>query len=515
MALADLREATLRRFLGDRWAAISAIRVAVGLMLVFLALFVAIFAYFVAIGARQTQERLEVRSAGAAQVVATHAYWLSEVANQTLRRVDAALGPTMSGDAEDIRPALDGLPIVIETFIIDANANTIFSTVPGASDVSVADREYFTAVRDGAAFYTSPMLVSRLTGDQIFVFSKRIERNGAFAGAIMVSYSGVLLEELWQTLDFDTGSTISLVRDDGQLMARFPPAEGPVDLSTLPLFTEFLPAADEGSYTSASSPVDGVARVVSYRKVPETTIVAVASVESSRTWASFTNVILTVVLIASPILLGLALGCWWIVLLLKRDSRQAQELTMLFREIHHRVKNNLQSVQALVRLQDMPEKARQDLQSRFSAMAVMHEHIYQHDRYVDIDASGFIPAVVEQVKIVYGSDVELVFDIAPVIVGHDQATPLALLLNELVTNAFKYAFPASEAGAITIVLLPDEDGYAKLVVSDDGVGMSVPDERGSMGMRLIKGVVAQLEGTCQFRNANGTTFEARLKLSAD
>ncbi|WP_353920017.1 cache domain-containing protein [Devosia sp.] len=506
-------EAELRRFLGERWASVSAIHAAIGLMLVFLALFVSIFAYFIAAGVRQTQQSLEDRSRAAAQVVATNAYWISEVANQTLRRVDTALGPQMLGNSESIQAVLDGLPSVVEVYVIDPEANTIYATVPGASAISVADREYFTSLRDGADFYTSPMIVSRLTGDHIFVFSKRVERNGAFAGAIMVSYSDQLLADLAGTLDLDAGSTIGLVRDDGQLMARFPAPDGAVDLSAMPLFTEYLPASAQGTYTSASSPVDGIARVVSYSQVEGTSIVALASVASTAVWNSFRAAVLTVLIIVSPIVVGLALGCWWIVVLLRRDSRQAADMTMLFQEIHHRIKNNMQSIQALVGMQDIPDAAKRDLRSRFSAMAAMHEHIYKHDRYVSVDAKDLIPAIVDEVVVAYGSDAEVSYELASVQIGRDEATPLALLLSELVTNCLKYAFGAGVKGHISISLSPAADGMATLIVRDNGVGLPEGGRTGSMGMRLIKGVVSQLEGEHVFRNDGGAVFEAKLRLS--
>src|SRR5690554_4644492 len=93
------RGGTMQRFLGERWAAVSAIQVAVALMTAFLTLFIALFAYFIVVGAQQTQLRFEERSSAAAQIVATNAYWISEVASQILGRVDAALGPAMSGNA--------------------------------------------------------------------------------------------------------------------------------------------------------------------------------------------------------------------------------------------------------------------------------------------------------------------------------------------------------------------------------------------------------------------------------
>ena len=498
----------------------SAIPAAIGLMLVFLAVFAAIFGYFLAIGIKQTEERLVERSSAAVQVVSSNAFWIAEVAHQTLRRVDAALGPTMSGSIADLGPVLEGLPSVTEVYIIDAEARTIYSTVPGAGAVSVADRDYFIAVRDGAPFYTSPLLISRLTGDRIFVFSKRVERDGKFAGAIMVSFPESLMEELWRNLDFEDTSTISLVRDDGQLIARYPPTEGPVDLSETPLFTVHLKAGSTGTYTSARSPVDGVARVVSYRQVPGTHIIAIASIGSDQTWANFQGAVVAVFIIVSPIVLGLVLGCAWIVRLLYRDAAQARALqasleanTMLFREIHHRVKNNLQSVQSLVRMQDLPQAAKLDLQSRFAAMAAMHEHIYKHDRYEDIDAHDFIPAVVDEVMMAYGSDAVVDYEVDHIPVDRDHATPLALLLSELVTNACKYAV-ADGGGRILVALRQGANGRAKLTVRDNGAGFE-PDRitGSSMGMRLIKGVVAQMDGTHSFRNEGGTVFDADIALS--
>lgn len=502
---------------------ISAKRVVVALALLFLALFVSIFAYFIAVGIKQTQERFEEQSAAGAQVVATNAYWISEVANQTLRRVDTALGPEMSASPEEFAPVLEDLPAITEVYVIDALARTIYSTVPGAEQVSVADREYFTALRDGAAFYTSPMIVSRLTDDQIFVFSRRVERSGTFAGAIMVSFSGKLLEDLYTTLGLETGSTVSLVRDDGQLVARFPPAEAPIDLSNLPLFTEYLRDSDHGTYVSPTSPVDGIARVVSFRRIPDTHLVALASIASGPGWTAFTGAIVTVLFITSPIILGLVLGCWWIIKLLSRDARQAADLqaaadlnTMLFREIHHRVKNNLQSVLALVRMQNIPDEAKRDLQARFAAMAAMHEHIYKYDRYLDIDAHDFVPAVVDQVKLAYGASAELAYDVEHLAVDRDHATPLALLLSEVVTNAFKYAFvDRTDGGLLAISLKGLPDGMALLTVQDNGIGMDIDGERKSMGMRLIKGVVGQMGGTFTFRSENGLIFEARLSLSTE
>jgi two-component sensor histidine kinase len=515
-----MREEAAQNMANRSWSGVSATRVAIGLMLVFMALFISLFGYFIAIGMRQTEAGVTDRAVAASQVVSANAYWISEVASQTLQRVDAALGPQLVGLNDTIEQLLEGLPSTAEVYVMDADGDVVFTTIAGAGTVNVADRPYFLALKEGAASFVSPLLTSRISNARVFGFSKRVERNGVFAGVVFVSFPESILAEIFDTLDLPTASTVSLVRSDGQMMARFPPAGENTDLSALPLFTQYLRENANGTYQSASSPVDGVARVVSYRTVPSAGFVALASVATAPTWTSFNAAIFTVFLIVSPIVLGLVLGCWWIVRLLARDEVRARELqasvdlnTMLFREIHHRVKNNMQSAQALVRMQDIPEAAKRDLQSRFAAMAAMHEHIYKHDRYHDIDAADFIPAVVDEVKAAYGSVAELSYELDHLPIDRDHATPLALLLSELVTNAFKYAFLDGRKGSILVSLKRRDDGLAQLVVRDNGVGMGAVDLTRSMGMRLIRGVVAQMGGTFEYRTDGGTVFEATIALS--
>ena len=495
---------------------------AIVFLLLSVAIFVGVFAYFVTNAIDQNRTRLEERSQAAAQIVATNAGWLAEVAQQTLLRVDAVLGPDLDGDMQALQATVQGLAAEIDIYVIDAQARTIFATLPGAQSVDVSDRDYFTAVRGGLPFYTSGLMQSRVTGENIFVFSKRMERNGEFAGAVMVSFTDTIVQPFWASLELDPQSTVSLFRRDGALMARYPAPDGPVDLSDHPLITEHLPAAEFGTYFSDVSPVDGIARVVSYRAVPGTNILAVASISTEGSWVSLRSAVIAVLIIVTPIVLGLVGIGAWTLRLLRRDARRRAELEtaqetniLLFREIHHRVKNNLQSVQSLVRMQDMPSSAKIDLQSRLSAMAAMHEHIYRHDRYEDIDAHDLVPVVVNEVVHAYGADVEIHYDIDHSAVDRDHATPLSLLLSELVTNALKYAFTDGEPGRIDITLRDLGNGRSALVVADDGKGIGeLPETPTSMGLRLIRGVVSQMGGTYRLIDQNGTRFEAELALAS-
>jgi hypothetical protein len=203
--------------------------------------------------------------------VAINTVWIVEVAGQALRRMDSALGADPQDRATtayaDIRDALNGLPVSAQAYIVAPDGETLYSTDPSVQPIDVRDREYFSAPASGQRFYTSSLMVSRLNDQQIFTFSRRIERRGDFAGVAIISFEVALLSELWTALDLDAESTISMVREDGMLVARYPFADGPLDLSEHVLFAEHLPQGSEGTYSSAASPVDGAQRVVGFRKV--------------------------------------------------------------------------------------------------------------------------------------------------------------------------------------------------------------------------------------------------------
>jgi two-component sensor histidine kinase len=496
---------------------------ALALLCAFLAIFAVLVGYILYRTHADTADRVRDRAESAARIVANSAGWIGELAQQTLLRIDLSLGddlPVANADRiEDLSDAVGALPRGVDVFVVDAEGRTLFATVAGTDSVSVADREYFTSLRDGAAFHTSSMMVSRLTGEQVFAFSRRLDRDNRFAGAAIVSYSASILAELWLSLDLDRASVISLIRADGMLMARYPITDGEFDLSDGPLFTHYLPSEPAGTFM-AESPIDSTARTVSYRAIPGTNIVALAAV-SSAAWSDFWRQAVLLVLLVLPVGTGLAVASIVIMRLLNRDRRRQDELeaaietnTLLFREIHHRVKNNLQSVQSLVRMQDIPQQAKLDLQSRFAAMAAMHEHIYKHDEYLDIVAADYVPAIVQPIIATYGDKADMSFDIDPILIDRDHATPLALLLSELVTNALKYAFPENVRGRITISLKKTgTGGRGRLIVSDDGIGLPQELHDGSMGMRLIAGIVAQLNGTYAFSSDNGTHFSADIWLS--
>ena len=157
-----------------------------GLIAVFFMLFVGITSYLFIQGYRDAYERAEERSSSAAQLVATNAGWIYETAQQTLRRIDEAVGSDLTvvtGNAViDIGQMLSALPGQAKVYVVDAAGNTKFSTDPLVKPIDIRDREYFTAHEAGAVTHVSGLMVSRLEGDQIFTISRRLERGAAFTG---------------------------------------------------------------------------------------------------------------------------------------------------------------------------------------------------------------------------------------------------------------------------------------------------------------------------------------------
>lgn len=471
---------------------------------------------------RDAVRRTEERAIAASKIVASNVSLLDSLARQALRRIDETLGedivPPASTEVRNIDEAVADLPGQVKAYVVDDNGLTLYSTDSMVKPISIVDRPYFSDLAKGAKQHISSLLISRLNGEQIFAFSRRLERNGRFAGAAVVSFEAKVLADVWEAVDLGPNSTVSFVRSDGQLVARYPLAEGPLDMSKYVLFTDYLPKAEAGTY-DAISPVDSAHRIVAYRTVDGTGLIALASADYDfgiqRFWRDVT-VAISVLILASISLLAAG---QWIRHLRQRDAAQSQLLRnaladnqLLLREIHHRVKNNLQAVQSIVQLQRLPSDVQQSLIDRISSMVAVHEQIYQHDEFSHLRARDLMTSVVEKLINAYGAPVTVDYNIDDIAVSADNATPLALLTNELLTNTLKYAFADGRIGMFSIALKAIGGRRARLTVKDNGIGFDSQTIKQGMGSRLVRGVVNQLNGTYTFDGSSGATFVAELDL---
>jgi len=190
------------------------------------------------------------------------------------------------------------------------------------------------------------------------------------------------------------------------------------------------------------------------------------------------------------------------------------EKEWLLKEIHHRVKNNLQIVISLLNTQSAyldnqdALDAIRNSQHRMHAMSLIHQKLYQSENLSTINMSVYIRELVEYLGESFKQDksVAMVMEVSPVKLDVSQAVPLGLILNEAISNAIKYAFKETKNGQIDIMLRQEPDGKYLLCISDNGIGLPDgfdPYHTSSLGMSLMQGLSLQLEGDFLLENENG------------
>jgi len=213
---------------------------------------------------------------------------------------------------------------------------------------------------------------------------------------------------------------------------------------------------------------------------------------------------------------------------LKRAEEQIKaslkEKETLLQEIHHRVKNNMQVVSSLLKLQsrkvtdDRTKEVLINSQNRVLAMASVHESLYQSKNLSCIDIRPFITKIIESGFTSYRTESENVsytLDVDEIGISIDQATPMGLVINELISNSLKYAYPDGRQGEVCIKISQIRDNIIKLIFADDGIGIPTSldwKNSESMGLKLIVNLVEnQLEGSIEMETDNGTHFNIMFK----
>ncbi|WP_353645087.1 histidine kinase dimerization/phosphoacceptor domain -containing protein [Mesorhizobium sp. WSM2239] len=461
-------------------------------------------------------EKGEANALSSAHVVAAHFQWMLQASDQALRRIDSALGPEAIGETANtvfsIEEAIGDLPRGFQYSVYDETGQLRFSSVKEAIGINVSDREYFQELRDGSGIVISPLLDERLSNESVFVVARRIVRSGEFHGAASIAIPAARMAGFWSSMNLGPFSSVSVIRTDGWLVARFPALGKTMDLSNTPLLD--AARAQSGVYHSGTSPVDGKARIVGFWRVDGAPVIAVAGIERGEVLAAFWRNLLTGAVIAVPLIGMLAWGLVGTARLQRADEARRRDLErslehnrFLLREIHHRIKNNLQTVASLVRLQPLPAEARQSIAGRISAMVAVHEHIYQNDEYGDVSVDRYLHRLIDDLREGSSNDVEMEVEIDPLLVDRDHALPLGLLVNEIVSNAFKHAFKGASSGRIKISLSMVSDREARLTISDNGRGFNPDSAPQNMGSKLVAAFASQLKGEVKTESSKrGTTF---------
>jgi len=194
-----------------------------------------------------------------------------------------------------------------------------------------------------------------------------------------------------------------------------------------------------------------------------------------------------------------------------------KEKEVLLKEIHHRVKNNMQLISSILNLQSKYIEDKQALkmfkngQSRIGSMALVHEKLYESEDLANIDFAEYIRSTIRYLFSLHkiSEAVRPNIDIEDIFLDVNTAIPCGLIINELVSNALKYAFPGGREGGIYVGLYLDKDDKFTLTIKDNGIGF--PEELDfrkteSLGMQLVIMLVEQLEGTIELERKKGTTF---------
>lgn len=201
-------------------------------------------------------------------------------------------------------------------------------------------------------------------------------------------------------------------------------------------------------------------------------------------------------------------------------EKSLREKEILLKEIHHRVKNNMQVVSSLLYMQSRiatDQKIKElmvESQNRVKSIALVHEELYQSSDLERINYSSYLRKITRNIFESYketSSRVSLKLPITPVYITISKAVPCSLIVNELISNSLKHAFPEMRKGTISIDFTL-ENGFYILKYADDGIGILSDDfdmKPKSLGMELINGLVKQLNGTITRRVDKGTSYEIR------
>ncbi len=195
------------------------------------------------------------------------------------------------------------------------------------------------------------------------------------------------------------------------------------------------------------------------------------------------------------------------------------EKELLLKEVHHRVKNNLQVISSIFSLQSQYIEDPQilsiltDSQNRISSMALIHEQLYQSNSLAKIDFAEYVQNFVRNLFSSYNISSNLIrlkLQVSDVSLNLDTAIPCGLLINELVSNSLKHGFPKQQSGEISIDFSVNSEGQVCLVVRDTGIGLPQGldlQHTNSLGLRLVRALTRQLKGKLEIYNQHGAVFE--------
>lgn len=374
-------------------------------------------------------------------------------------------------------------------------------------NINLADRNWFKRHHRGEDQIVSEAIHSRVINRMIFTYTESVrDRNGELLGAINLGIPSdvVIGPGSWEGYGSNVG--LAVIRADGFMVARnvLPDTmvgrNFPIDPRELKdRWTRIDQRKFDGRYALISSvglPAHGL---TVHASIPLTNVLAPLGY---------------IIGIGLPLLVFALAGTFYITRTALRSfddlERFARENAVLFQEVHHRVKNNLQIISSLLQQQSRlaGEEAADTLNeatARIRAMALVHEQIYGGASPSRVELKPYLRKLSDALHQTFGAEkIRIEHDLEPVSIDLSHAIPLALITTEALSNTLKHAFPHAECGRICLSLHA-RDGHLRLEVSDNGVGMP-KDVVQNLGLTVIRGLAQQLNGNHGFETNGGTTF---------
>ena len=468
----------------------------------------------------------------ASLLVAEHAARLVETSDLILKQAVQLAGPAdapLPNDRaawERYAALVRGTPYLVSIWLFDAEGNAVLSTrrFPTPA-MNVADRDYFVAQRAGGSeaggnLFVTALDNSRYSQEPLILLSRPLAAApGQFRGVALVAVSPRYVRDIYKSFDFDYARSITLRRADGTVLLH--ETQGP-------------DATDSAAAEAAGEPeISALRRVDS---VPVTAEVAIPVSSVMERWRGqlWTYISYALAALAAVSVVG------GMALQRARRERQAEsalqhaydtleervhqrtaelehtnaqletavtDKEVLLKEVQHRVKNNLQVICSLLRLQaariDEPaRRAFDESLRRIQCMSLMQELLYRSDQPARVDFADYLRQLCDGlVRSTNPTGARLTVNAPqPWSLDVDQATPLALIASELVSNALLHAFPLGHPGTITVELLPEGEEGMRMVVRDDGTGLP-PDpstqnranekRQSGLGLVLVRALAQQ------------------------
>jgi PAS domain S-box-containing protein len=207
----------------------------------------------------------------------------------------------------------------------------------------------------------------------------------------------------------------------------------------------------------------------------------------------------------------------------ERVSQSLKEKEILLKEVHHRVKNNMQVISSILNLQSSYVKDEyalsllKECQNRIKSMAYIHESLYQTKNFEGVNFSEYISTLSKNLVHTYSvntKNVKLVLNLSDLFLNLDLSIPCGLIINEIISNSLKYAFP-SKKGGIIFVNLTVKNKLVNIEIGDNGIGM--PDhidikQTQTLGLQLVDTLIEQIDGSLKLERINGTKFIIKFKI---